>query len=204
VSDGHARQRGVGEGRAHALDVGDQLVRLGSVAGLGGDAGGRDAVEVLAADGEAGDAAREGGAVGRDGGLQGGDLIVDDDLAARGPHAQQQSRVLGDGGGDGGAGIVRGSALLVDVSVKSGRMGMERTHDGGVESRRGEAGSADEVLGGLELILVCLLGLDGSITVRRTVVEALICSGCHRGDGGREGEEGGCSTHFGVKQAGGC
>lgn len=77
----------------------------------------------------------------------------------------------------------------------------KRTHDGGVESRRREAGSAHEVLGGAELVLVGLLGLEGAVTVRGAVVEALEGGGGHGGDGGREGEEGGCSTHVGARQA---
>lgn len=112
MSDRGSREGGAGDGLADLFDVGDQGGGLSSVAGLGGDAGGRETVEVLAADGETGDAAGELVAVLLDGTLQGGDLVVDAFLAGGRPDSEEEGGVCGDGGGDGGDGVVGSSALL--------------------------------------------------------------------------------------------
>ena len=87
MADGDAAERGAGEGGADLADVVDEILRLGAGARLGGDAGGGDAVEILAADGEADDAFGEGITVLGDGGLDGCDLVVDAVLAGRRPDA---------------------------------------------------------------------------------------------------------------------
>lgn len=112
MSNRGAGQRGAGDGLADLPNVRDQVGGLSSVASLGSNAGGRETVEVLAADGETGDAAGEVGTVLLDGTLQGGDLVVDAFLASRRPDSEEEGGVCGDGSGDGRDGVVGSSALL--------------------------------------------------------------------------------------------
>lgn len=121
MSDRGARQRGAGDGLADLADVRDESRGLSSVASLGSNAGGRETVEVLAADGETGDTAGELITVLLDGTLQGGDLVVDAFLASRRPDSEEEGCVCGDGSGDGRDGVVGSSALLLFVSMCSQR-----------------------------------------------------------------------------------
>lgn len=82
------------------VDVaGDDLGRRAHV-GASGDALRRAAVQVLAADGDAVDGVGQLGAVLRDGGLEGEDLVGKGSLAARSPQAEEQGGSRVQGGGD--------------------------------------------------------------------------------------------------------
>ena len=175
MTDGRVAEGGAGDGRADPLDVGDELVRVDADAGVGLDTVDGVAVEVLAADGDADDELGEGVAVLVDGLLEGGDLVVH--AAAGGPETEQEGGLLGDGGGDGGDGVVGGTPL-----------------DHGVETGAGEAGGADEVLGGLELCFKVGLNLAAAIDLGGAIVEALV-----NGFGGDQGEgegDGGFEMHI--------
>ena len=138
---------GGGEGPADLADVVHDVGGRGADAGVVGDAGGRDAVEVLAADGDAGDEGGEGRAVLGDGGIERGDFGTDGRLAGGGPEAEEERRLGGDGGGDGGGGAVGRAAL-----------------DHGVEARAGEgAGGPCEVRGCGEFVLEGCLVFDRAI-----------------------------------------
>ena len=93
VADGSAGESGASDGLADLTDVGDEVGGLSAVARLGGDAGGGETVEVLAADGETSNAAGEVGAVLLDGTLEGCDLVVDAFLAGGGPDAEEEGGV---------------------------------------------------------------------------------------------------------------
>lgn len=112
VANGDPRQGRAGDGVPDLLDVADEDVRADPRVLLVEEAGGRDAVEVLGADRDAGDEAAELGAVGGDGGLQGGDLVGKVRVPGRGPQAQQERGLGADRRGDGLDGAVGGAALL--------------------------------------------------------------------------------------------
>lgn len=88
-----ARQCGAGNSLADLADVRDEILGLGSVASLGSNAGGRETVEVLTADGETGDTAGEFITVLLDGTLQGSDLVVNTFLAGRRPDSEKEGGV---------------------------------------------------------------------------------------------------------------
>lgn len=177
VTDGSAAQGGAGDGRLDLLDVGDQQVGVDTNTGVVLGASDRVTVEILATDGDTDDQLGEGLAVGADGGLESGNLVVD--VAAGGPETEQEGSVLGDGSGNGLDGVVGGTTL-----------------DHGVQTGTGEAaGGADELLGRLELSLEVGLVVVAAINLGGTVVETLVGS-----LGGRNGQREGdnlLGEHFG-------
>lgn len=89
VADRSRRERSARDGVTNLLDVGSDLERCstGVLAVL--DAGGGDAVEVLAANRDSGDETGKVGAICRDGRLESCNLVVEDGAAGRGPETEQ-------------------------------------------------------------------------------------------------------------------
>jgi hypothetical protein len=162
-------QAGAGDGRANLLDVGNELLGLDTGAGVGLGAGDRVAVHILATDGDTDDQLGEVITVLADGGLESGDLVGH--VTSGGPETEKQLGLLLNGGGDSLNGGVGGTAL-----------------DHGVETGTGEAGLADEGLGGGEVLLEVGLVLAAAISLGGTVVEAL-GGGIDRRHGEGEGKK---------------
>lgn len=113
VAYGSRLERGVGDGVTDPLDVAGEFERLSTRVRVAvGGAGRSDAVEILAADGDTGNQAGEGGAPRRNGRLESRKLVVDDGTSSRGPDTEQKARLGGDGRLDGRDGISGSSTLL--------------------------------------------------------------------------------------------
>jgi hypothetical protein len=112
VSDRDTAKSGAGKSRADLADVVDKILRLSSVSRLGSNAGGRETVEILTADGETDDTAGEIVTVLGDSILDRGKLVVDAVLASRRPNSKKESCVCGDGSRNSCDGIIGSSALL--------------------------------------------------------------------------------------------
>ena len=87
------------------------------------DADGADAVEVLASHGDGSDFVDERLAVMVYGGCEGGEFVVEDDVACGAPEAEEEGRVSVEGGLDGGDGGVGGAALDCGVETGTGEAG---------------------------------------------------------------------------------
>jgi hypothetical protein len=109
VTDGDAAQPRARNDGTDTADAVDDVGRLRTHGGIGRNAHGGVAVEILTADRDTGDEAGEGGAIFGDGGLEGGDFVLN---RTRGPDTKEQMCALGNGGGDGTGGIGGGSGLL--------------------------------------------------------------------------------------------
>lgn len=176
VTDGGAAQGSAGDGRLDLLDVVDQGVGVDTDTGLVLGTSDGVTVEILAADGDTDDQLGEGLAVGVDGGLEGGDLVVD--VAAGGPETEQERGLRGNSSGNSLDGVVGGTAL-----------------DHGVQTGTGEAGGADEVLGCLELGLEVGLVVVATVGLGGTIVETLV--GSLDGGNGQSQSDGLLGEHFG-------
>lgn len=110
MTDGGISKPCAGDGRSDGLDVVDDVVGVLANTGLGGDTSGRVTVEILTTDGDTNNQAGEVRTVGRDGGLQGGDFVVES--VTRGPETEEKSGVCCNGGGNSGNGGVGSSTLL--------------------------------------------------------------------------------------------
>ena len=160
VADPGGGGRSPRDGGADLADVADELGGFGAGGGVGGDEpGGRDTVEVLGADADAGDEGCEGGAVLGDGGLEGGNLVGEVGVAGGGPETEEEGGFGVDGGLDGADGCVGGAAL-----------------DHGVESRGGETGCSSQLLGCAEFVLEVGFALDATVIECRTIIETLVDS----------------------------
>lgn len=127
VTDGGLAQGSGSKGSPDLLDVVDEVVWVGTRAGLGLDTGRRDAVQVLAAHGDAHDQVGELGAVLRDGRVDSRELSLDVTIASRGPDAEEKGRVLRNGCGNGGDGLVGGAAALLRRLSVGGSSGKSKT-----------------------------------------------------------------------------
>jgi hypothetical protein len=169
VTEGNVAQAGAGDSGANLLDVRDELLGLDTGAGVGLGASDRVTVHILRTDGDTDDQLGEVFTVLADGGLESGDLVLH--VASGDPETEKQLGLLRNGGGDSLNGGVGGTAL-----------------DHGVETGTGEAGLADEGLGGGEILLEVGLILAAAISLGGTVVEAL-GGGIDRRHGEGEGKK---------------
>ena len=162
MADGGFGGGGACDGGAHFGDVGGELGGFGAGGGVGGyQAGGRDAVEVLAADADAGNEGCECGAVLRDRGLEGGYFVGEIGIAGGSPEAEEEGGLGVDGGLDGADGCVGGAAL-----------------DHSVESCRCETGCSSQLLGCAEFVLEVCFALDATVVECGAVVKALVDGEC--------------------------
>lgn len=169
-----------GDGGTDGLDVVDDIVGVLANTGLGSDTSGRVTVEILATDRNTNNQAGKVVTVGRDGGLQSSDFVVEG--VARGPETEEKSSVLCNGGGNGGDGGVGSSTLLRTCQQSiSSRESILVTYDHSVQTSTGKVAGSHKTLGRLELILEIRLHLDALIVESRAVVETLDSS-----SGGRD------------------
>lgn len=106
------RQRRAGKSVPDLLDISHEDIGPDAGVLLVEDARGRDTVQILRAHRNTRDEAAELGAVGGDGGFEGGDLVGEAGVAGRGPQAEQERGLGADRRGDGLDGAVGGAALL--------------------------------------------------------------------------------------------
>lgn len=141
VTNRDARKRSAGKGILHLVDVANDGVWRGTGVLAIEDTGGRDPVQVLRADRNAGNEAVELGAVSGDGGLQGGELVGEVGIPSRAPQAKQQGGLGADGSWNGLDGRVRSAALLnwmlACPEVRHVNK-TKRTHNHGVQTGRVE------------------------------------------------------------------
>lgn len=112
MADGGVGERGAGNGITNLLHVFREGEGVSTRVLLVQETGGRDAVEILAADRDTSDETGEVGAILIDGGLDSLNLIGNNGFAGRGPDAEQKARLGLDSSWDSRDGIVGSSSLL--------------------------------------------------------------------------------------------